>query len=435
MRKFLAGFLLTLRWLLVPLIPVLGFVVGWWMIPIPKPTWERTLDEYVKCIETRYDGTKSSLLLFDHRRIKEGDKAYQCIVGLDSTTGTELFTRKIPCDGFTKLVVVPGTTYALRWEFDAPDSLVLYDWEHEVVHRQLITGARLSQIGPPQMKKNVLVTVIGGPTLLSIACWRLDDRLKADVIKITSQSPMVRDLQLSSTGDWLVTGSQLITGGAGAPVEYCVELFETKQGKKLQTLSSQIERIRWLEDADAFMALHRDEINAKQWWQKYVRENDSFVPAGVPIVLPRMGIVWNQDDGSHAVVVSTNINDITRNKLKGWLGKDQQWILERLWPESTILDTYRSATGELVDSLTIPGFGSPNVFDMANGTKTIHPTPDGKGLVMQKGRQLSYWQFQPTSRWYPWIGLGLGVILSIIVARWNLRRGIAAKAPDTVLIP
>lgn len=423
MRKLLAGFLLTIRWLLVLLLPVLGLFFGRWMIPVAKPIWERTLDEYVKCIGTRTDGTTSCLLLFDQRRIKEGTKAFQSMAGLDWTNGAELFSRKIPCDGFTKLVVVPGTSYVLRWEFSDPDSLVLFDWEHEVVHRQLIIGARLSQITLPSMKNNVLVAMIGGPTLFTIGCWCLGDHSKADDIKITSENPLVRDLVLSSNGEWLLVSSQLITGAPGAPSEHRVEIFDTKLGKKLQTLPGQIERICWEDKADSFMALHRDEKNNKQWWQRYVRENGSFFPAGAAIVLPRMGIVWNQDSGSHVVVASTNKDDAARSKLMGWLGKEQQWILKRFWPEVTLLDIYRSSTGELVESLNIPGFGSPNIFEMANGTKTIHPTPDGKGLVLQVGRQLSYWQSHANIRWYPWIGLCLGVILSIVVVRWNLRRG------------
>lgn len=253
MRKLLAGFLLPLRWLLVPLLPVLGLFVGWWMIPQARPNWERTLDDYVYCTGIRNDGTKSCLVAFDQRFVKEEGKIYQRIIGLDGTNGKDFFNKKLHCDSFTRLVLVPGTSYALRWGFSDPDSLVLYDWEKEVVHRQLTTGVRLSQVILPVMKNNVLTAVIGGPTLTTIACWRLGNHSKADLIKIASESPFLRDLALSSSGDWLVASSQIISGVPGAPVQYRVELFDTKQGKKKQTLSTQIERICWLDEADAFL--------------------------------------------------------------------------------------------------------------------------------------------------------------------------------------
>src|SRR5258708_7059256 len=95
MRKLLAGFFLTLRWLLVLLLPVLGLVGGLWLMPIAKARWEVDLELSGQCAGVvSLDGSRC-LALCRERKLPSGQTVDE-IVGLDLATGLPSFTRTLP---------------------------------------------------------------------------------------------------------------------------------------------------------------------------------------------------------------------------------------------------------------------------------------------------------------------------------------------------
>ena len=96
MRKLLVVVLLTIRWLLVPALPVLGLFLGLWLKPGMKPRWERAVGSLTKCAGMLEDGQNTCLLTYGQRYYENEIQTHQMVAGLSLENGEELFTRKIP---------------------------------------------------------------------------------------------------------------------------------------------------------------------------------------------------------------------------------------------------------------------------------------------------------------------------------------------------
>jgi len=120
------------RWLLVPMLPVVGLFVGLMLAPRPKPSWEMTLPPNSQCAGVVADSEMTYLLLYTGQIHELDMPAFHLVTGIDISTGAELFSRKIPCDRNEEMQLLPGTTYALRWNRINHDArITLYDWKQE----------------------------------------------------------------------------------------------------------------------------------------------------------------------------------------------------------------------------------------------------------------------------------------------------------------
>ena len=85
MRILLAGFLLTLRWLLVPLLSVLGLLMGVWLKPEMKPRWEYVSHSKIESAGVIADEEATALVVyqlqFSDMRVNRG-----VMLGLDIAT-------------------------------------------------------------------------------------------------------------------------------------------------------------------------------------------------------------------------------------------------------------------------------------------------------------------------------------------------------------
>jgi hypothetical protein len=104
-------------------------------------------------------------------------------------------------------------------------------------------------------------------------------------------------------------------------------------------------------------------------------------------------------------------------KIEAFLGFLGKLPINRLWPEATEYHILKATTGEVVKNLTIPGQEWYPSLSMSS-----YPDPTGKGLILQNDKSLAYWEFHTQLQWYPWIGLCIGLLFSVLVARWNLRQ-------------
>jgi len=421
---------LTFRWMLVPALPVVGLLLGLWLKPAMKPRWERTLDSTNMCAGMLVDGKEACLLTYGRVHFENNIQTHQLVTGLSLANGEELFTRKIPARSFSQAYMVPGTTLAVCSTYDSPDCISIYRWKAEQEVYRLKSGVPIPLVLSATIENDVLAVVVSGGETNDIYFWQLGTNQQPICIQVNKVNLKEPAIQMSSNGAWVINRyTDIVTKMAdpGLPgySENHVEVIDTKLGKKVQTLSGDIGYVYWLPNEDAFMALHHA---TEQHWQKYVRKNDSFVPSGSAIFTPRMGYVMLQSPGPSIVLVSSNEFDPLRNKVKSYLGKSGEELLKTIWKQAMLLDVYRGSNGELVESLAIPDFGPLNVFDFYNGGKAIYLDPNGHGLIVQELHHVAYWEFSPASRWYPWIGLCLGVILSILVARWNLRRETPAQS-------
>ncbi len=431
MRKYLAALLLTFRWLLVPVLPVLGLLLGLWLKPGMKPRWEREVGSITKCAGILEDGQNTCLLTYGRRYYENEIQTHQLVAGLSLANGEELFTRKIPARSHDQVILVPGTTLAMCCRYDPSQEMILYDWNKEAIVHHLTAAQHIWTPTTPRLKNGVLAVLANRHHTDTVFFWHLG----ADAVTEAKNGDNLYGfgtlMQLSSTGTWasVCYGNLVRSGVSVGNVENGAEVLDTKHGGKGQALPREIRYIHWHPAEDSFLALHDATKETGQHWQKYVREKDSFVPAGPALVTHGTGVVVPQNPGPYIVLATSNIVsnkvDSLHNRVKSFLGKSGENLVKWLWNEAIILDIHHGSTGELVNSIVISDVYSFNLFDLFNGGNVITIEPEGEGLVLQKEGTLSYWnfsEFHSVTRWYPCMGLGLGVILSILVARWNLRR-------------
>jgi len=428
MRKLLAVVLLTFRWLLVPSLPVVGLVVGLWLMPQAKPTWELELPPDSQCAGTIADGKMAYLLLYSGQIHELDMPTYHQLTGIDLYTGAELFSRKIPCERTEQMQLLPGTTYALRWNRIRHDAMVtLYDWKQEKELNQFMSPEIYYDAPRFDFKNGVLAITKDTSQGNSMRFWRLQGEQSPDGIKMEYTDTCTVSLNLSPKGSWACRRCAKFLHGRRNSPDTQTELIGTRNGQVVQTLTSEVDAINWKPEEDAFLALERDRKIDDLHWRKYVYFDGSFVPSGPAVSEKKRTSVLDSSPSPYMVLVTTNLFDSIRLKVRGWLGKTQQATFNRLWPVTTTLHFMQQGTGDIVRSLTLPGTELFPMITMLTRMRQVHPDPQGQGVVVQQDANLTYWEFSPVSRWYPWAALSLGVLLALFVARSNLSRPVTHK--------
>lgn len=419
MRKLLAGFLLTLRWLLVMLLPLIGLVGGWLLIPEAKPRWELTLPDKVYCAGTIVNDGLPCLLIYGERDSRTNVPTNE-VIGVNIVTGEEAFRVKSLERKDMEMELIPGTTCALYQQEYAlhqverrfKSKILLYDWKTKEVINQFDSPSKLFIRRPFTIKNEVLATVFSGDRD-EIVFWHLEKKPLPETVeyKLFESSLSSHDIQLSFNGALAID----------CYFEHLedtrrrIDLIDTKQGKLIQRLPGDIDIVRWLPDEESFLALHFDKKSKTQHWQRYFVVNHKAVPAG-PHVSAKVGLVADQTPSPYVAVVSSDRFNSIRMYVMNLVGQKQ---LDQYWPEVNTLDLYETGNGKLIQSLTHP---ENNLVDCVLGYK-VHPHPQGVGLVLQKDKSLSFWVFDSATRWwYSSAGLALGLVLAILLARHNLRR-------------
>jgi len=418
MWKLFAFVLMTFRWLLVPALPVVGLFVGLMLTPRAKPRWEMYLPPESHCAGTVADGEMTYLLLYVGQIHELDMPAFHQLTGIDISTGAELFSRKIPCDRNEQMELLPGTTYALRWNRILHDAKVtLYDWKQDAELNQFVAPEIYYDAHRIDFKNGVLAVASNTSQDSSVIFWHLKGKGPPEAIKLKYSDDITSGLQLSANGCWAIHHHQSFARGRSKSSERRFDIIDTKLGEVVQSLPVESQTLRWQQDEDAFLALMYDEKTDELHWQRYLRINGSFIPSGPAMAEKKLTRVLSSCLSPYVVLVTTNLRDSIRRKVMGGSGRAQQEIFNRLWPVTTALHFMQHSTGEMVRRLTLPG---NELFD---SNPYIHPYPNGQGFVVQQGdHHLSFWEFSPASSWSPWIGLGVGTLLALFVARWNLRR-------------
>lgn len=408
MRKLLTGLLLTLRWLLVLLLPVLGLIIGVRLIPEPKPTWEKSLDNTECGGIIDYEGKTCIVALSD--RILHNALPAREVTGIEVATGKEAFCEIVPDDDSTiKIDLVPGTYYVLYQSLSK--QMILFDWKAHLEVGRFDTQARMVFIDPPILRNNLLAFE---DTLKSklVLCQRRTTNRSAP-LEIALPAYQMHNIQLSAKGSWVIDCDtyRYIMGGAHAKDP--VPVFETKQGKQVASLPEDVHYVRWHDtDDNSFLALRRNLSTNSEYWQRFVLKDGGFQPIE-PCLPARLGWVVSQTPSSFIVLECSNTLESLRDKVHNLIGRASSEFLNRFWPIRRSLEVYQADTGLHVQSLSLPDHDS---------SITVHPVPDGQVLVLQRGRHLAYWQFQPSHDWYWYTGLTLGIAFAILLAWLNLRR-------------
>lgn len=419
MRKLLAGFFLTIRWLLVVLLPAIGLLAGLWLMPATKARWEVKLELQEQCAGVVAVDDARYLALYREHKLPSGEAVHE-IIGLGLATGQTGYTRKLPDPAvMVHIQPIPGTTLVMYFNrLDAHAPIRIYDWHKQQDVFQGVVREEYYWIRSVSYLNNVLAADMGGLRQGTLAFWHRKENQQPDETILHVQDSMNYDLQLSPNGAWAIiryTPSDLVNGVA---IGNQVQVIDTTQSKIVQSLPSEIETIRWQAESEAFLALQFDRPNSLNVWQRYIRQDGQFVPDGKPIST-MTGIVPRQSYSPFVALATTNREDTVRSKLQEWcepLGKPAQDMLERLWPIATSFNLFRITDSQLAHRITVPNVE----YDELNNY-VVHPDVLGQGLVVEHQDKLTCMEFYPVTRWYPRVGLGAGVLLAVGLAWLNLR--------------
>lgn len=422
MRKLLAGLLLSLRWLLVPLLPVLGLAIGALMMPEAKPRWYVPIEGKSNCLGIITRNGQSSLL-FHHGLSKY--REVPAIHGIDLVTGDTSIIRAEEKVDYFELARIPGTSLALHHKtIGSHPAFKLYDWEKNIdVHQGFLPDSNPYLNSLTYQGHTLAATILQNRS--TIGFWHFNEYKPTDPVEIKFPNGNRFDIQLSADEAWAIVSYLVRSPVAGSSASIIhVKLVDTLQGKIVQDLSSDnIHAARWHPVDNSILALREDGTTQQLFWQRYQLVNNNIVPRGTRVLSNKNSFVINSGSSPIIILASDNSMDPLRRKLSELVGREGQSILDRCWPVATTVDVYQSSNGEMLQSFTIPHY-DVGLFDI----KAAYPDPSGQGVVLNCPQHYSYWEFNPTARWYPRLGLALGIVLAILLAWFNLRRTREVKA-------
>lgn len=418
MRKLLVGFLMTLRWLLVPLLPVLGHVTGLLLMPEVNPAWTSTFDHRFECLGYYADEGHTSFLISQKNGTDIDGKRTSQVIGFQIETGQRLFATEVSSGE-----MIPGTTYQLVQDNQEDyTTMVLFDWKnHQEIGRFELEGFRyfLSNV---KVMGDLMACLTDRVVEHSFVCWNFKSAKLLCQYRMPSSdsgsSPLI-DYQLSPDGKTVILLCHTRPGfGPTKTEDRYARIIDLESGKEIQTVAT-LEYVFWNPDSQSFAALIRDQQGGTVTFkaQTFSRLGGTFVESGNIRQLLFGRINYHPSDDI-SVVATSNILDPKRKYFGSLLGEWAQPVMKRFWPEASIINIYRSSTSELLKSWTLPG------IDIVTLLSPAYLRPDGQGIILLDDRKhtLTCWDFYPSSRWYPRLGLALGLTLAILLAWFNLRR-------------
>lgn len=395
--------------------PFLGLLSGLLLTSEAKPVWEISLEKQYQCLGYISDEDGDCFLIQGGRTFNRMTQ----VTALDITTGKELYSKVIAVGK-----MISGTTYQIisnTW----PRYDTLYDWKNEIEMDHFESGGRISWPSYPRLRGDTLAWIIDESDIGTLYYKRLDG---ISVVKVHSESRNesislpIKDIEISPDGGYVLLLCRRLAREPSSPTTKYLLVVDLKNGTVIESVPDVVDA-QWHSDSSSFMVLIGDDISplSSYKWQRYARFGTSFKTMGQTKRV-NYGTVGSQMKGAYLVVNSTNYLDPIRWHISTNYGDWCRDILNRLWPESFVMHVYRTDTGDLMKSLTLPGV---KWMDAMGYSSFMHP--NGQGIILRTDKTLAYWDLYPTSRWYPWIGLCVGLLLSILVVRWNLRRGVRSS--------
>ena len=412
MQKVFAWLLLTFRWILVVSLPLIWLIVGFLLMPGPRPVWERKLIEPSSCAGIIADETTTALVVMSSA-FQDMGVYYRVIHGLDIPTGQELYSTRLA--GQKRCQLVSGTTYAIGQVNFFDPSLVIFDWRSNIELASLNSRIFVSSSTGFTYRNHVLAELkdVGSDERLSF--WHTNnEEVRAATFPIKELFSDYR-VQLSPVGNWAVVSYSFLDETVPTAPRFVqrVQLIDTNTGKVAQNLPSDIQLVRWHSEQPGFLALRRDENKGTQYWMHYHYEQEGGFIADLesrPVASQTKQV--KQTSSPFIVLGSLSTEDPWRIKLSALMGSTGRPFIDRYWPLFTKLSLCDPITGNVEKSLIVPD------IDLLKDHVTIHPDPSGQGLILEQPGHLAYWEFNPGGRWYPWLGLCIGIIFSVLVARW-----------------
>ena len=415
-----------LTWLLVPVFPLLGLLLGVWLIPERKSRWEANFKDNIAVKGLGFVDEGKILLLIETKleasRINISNNAYG-FIGLDARTGEQLFRTSIVDEllqggvNHHNAVLSPdgkGIILNHRVQVNPPensyDEVVVYDWKASQISKRYRSSYSNGSINWPMLRGTTMAAMGATSDGANLILWN-DPDSKPAVLPVGKQ---IVDFGISDDGAIVH-----VCCVYGAPFELI--LIDTKKQQVIQKIAGLFRELRWAGDHQSFLAVMFDVTRKVHFSRRYHLVNEQFEAESQNEIV--LGGKRNFSRNTSTLIMTTYTHfDPWRTKLESWLGGQLRFIVDRLWPAGQVVQIHDEQTGMLLQSFLMPNNdqGDPIVC------------PDHQSLVTCHWQTVSLWDFHSASRWYPIFGLFIGLLSSTLLA-WKLLRHSprASKVPAT----
>lgn len=415
-----------LRWLLVPLLPLLGLFIGIWLMPLHKPRWEVTFPSEVATVGMGFVDQGKTLLLIETKvelpKKFISNNAYG-LIGLNAQTGEQLFRTPLSEELLkgegvfhnSASLVADGVLLVHRVEVESAwedyHEIVVYDWKTQQIKKRYRSNASKGAINFPMLRGTTLVALGAAHTVHNLILW--NDMEEAPTVQTFNRSYF--DFGLSPDGS-------MVHVCAGYEKPYQLILIDAKQKKQIQTIEGHFREVRWARDLQSFLAVEYDPKEKVHFTRRYQLVGKQYEPdPSSKVIIAHTGNISRGK--SHLTMTTYNQFHPWRMKVTSWLGDSSKFIVDRLWPEGTALQLHDDQTGHLVHRLILP--------KTVRGSPFVHP--DGQTVAMCDYQSISLWEFQSAARRYPLYGFLVGLLVACALVWRLVRRQRATSVPSVLL--
>lgn len=408
-------------WLLVPLLPLMWLVGGTWLMPTSNILWEHQFDSDVAINGLGFIDDGKVLLLSKIGRGPTGkgiDTKLRGLIGLNTHNGEQVFEKPllqelldVYIDSDSARLSTDGTTILLNYCLpgDSGQStfshLLIYDWRKQEIIKRYRTPTDNYHLDKPISRGSTLA-VMSKHAVYRLLLWHGEDK-----------DPLVLPISEREFTFGLSEDGEMAHACMTETIPYLLVLIDVKKGGKVQTIDGVFREVRWSVDHQSFIALKYDPTTQQNVFWSYRRVKDSYVAdqnCGAAVANPCQSLA----NRPYITLTTFGLFDPWRSRLTGWLGTRGKFITDRLWPEGPLVQLHDVQTGRLIHQFHYPlqihgePFPHPGI---------PFPHPDGQYMALCNWGIVLYWDLVPFSRWYPLIGLAIGILLSTLLA-WKLLR-------------
>lgn len=405
-----------LRWLLVPLFPIAGLILGIWLMPERKSRWEVNFQDTVAVKGLGFVDEGKTLLLIETKvelpKQFISNNAFG-LIGLNAANGEQLFrtplsdellkgkgvhyqNASLTTDGQSVLfchrvqVHPPQDTY---------DEIVVYDWKTQQITRRYRSVYSNGSPNWPVLRGSTLALMGANHEINNLILWNGADD-KPTVLPLTKA---FFDFGLSDDG-------AMVHVCAAYASPFQLILVDAKKQKVMQTIEGHFREVRWAGDNQSFLAIEYDPKQQVHFARRYQLVDKEYVAdQSSKVFIANSG---NISRGVSHLTMTTSIQfDPWRMKVASWLGDKLKFIVDQLWPEGMAVQLHDEHSGQLLHRLVFP--------KKERGIPYVHT--DGQSVAMCDFRTVSLWDFDTASRWFPIYGFLVGLLFATLLT-WKLLR-------------
>lgn len=403
--------LTTLRYVLIVLLPFIGWWAGNALVPKPTIEWQRTFESGIAVLGYIDDG-KTVLL-----SIKDSDQSTRQLIGLSVNTGELLFQKEVPADVKAKSVrgvrlAKDGKTLVLLGITDG-NQIVLYNWTTNTIQGQYSWPQSIHSINHAMLAGNRVIahlwTTKQEEAISYVAVWDVGSEQPPTLVMVGEESNF---LEVSEDGRYAVINT--ITNKRDEVV-----LVDTVRGKVMQKVPGYFHAKRWSPDGQH---LHAGDVTTDAHVLRHFTNIENvFEEQEHSRVIPyRWGNV--RFDFHYLVIRSWDNSPSWRTTNQQRLPKWLQTAVNQLWPLTPIVTVHDPVSGALLRRWLFP-VSDKFVIDYA---------PDNLDMMLHNnGKQLVCWRYAESIAWPRWAGLVTGMLLSLVLLRQLLTRKVVQSDSTT----